>query len=113
MRCRIRCDSRPRGRHAERAGRAVAIGETGCVARPAGPGEARDHTGKAPGARSAGAYLDKATGKLTVTVTDISAAQSVRAANAIPRMVARGRAALGRATDALDRSARIPAPHGW
>jgi streptogrisin D len=60
------------------------------------------------GARSAGSYLDRGTGKLVVTVTDGSAAQSVRAAGAIPRMVGRGRADLERATAKLDRSARIP-----
>jgi streptogrisin D len=59
------------------------------------------------GDRSAGSYLDKATGKLTVTVTDGSAAQSVRAAGAIPRTVARSRADLRRVTEELDRSARI------
>ncbi len=59
------------------------------------------------GAHSAGSYLDKATGKLTVTVTDGSSAQSVRAAGAVPRMVPRGRTDLDRATKALDRSARI------
>lgn len=59
------------------------------------------------GDRSAGSYVDTATGKLTVTVTDGSAAQSVRAAGAIPRTVARSRADLRRATDELDRSARI------
>jgi streptogrisin D len=60
------------------------------------------------GARSAGSYLDRATGRLVVTVTDGSAAQSVRAAGATPRMVTRSRADLQRATATLDRSARIP-----
>jgi streptogrisin D len=59
------------------------------------------------GDRSAGSYVDTATGKLTVTVTDGSAAQSVRAAGAIARTVARSRADLRRATEELDRSARI------
>ncbi|MCO6008148.1 S1 family peptidase [Actinoallomurus purpureus] len=58
--------------------------------------------------RSAGSYFDKATGRLIVTVTDNSAAQSVRAADATPRMVAHSHADLTRATDELDRSARIP-----
>jgi streptogrisin D len=60
------------------------------------------------GARSAGSYLDRATGDLVVTVTDGSAARSVRAAGATPRMVTRGRADLEKATAQLDRSARIP-----
>jgi streptogrisin D len=60
------------------------------------------------GDRSAGSYLDKVTGRLTVTVTDDSAARSVRAAGAIPRTVTRSRADLRKATEELDRSARIP-----
>jgi streptogrisin D len=60
------------------------------------------------GDRSAGSYVDPATGKLTVTVTDSSAAQTVRAAGATARTVVRSRADLRRATDELDRSARIP-----
>jgi streptogrisin D len=59
------------------------------------------------GDRSAGSYRDNATGKLVFTVTDDYAAESVRAAGAIPRMVARSRADLRKATDELDRSARI------
>jgi streptogrisin D len=59
------------------------------------------------GDRSAGSYLDQATGKLIVTITDGSAAQSVRAAGAIPRLVAHSRTDLTRATEELDRSARI------
>lgn len=60
------------------------------------------------GTHSAGSYLDQTTGKLVVTVTDGSAAQSVRAAGASPRMVTHSRADLERATAKLDRSARIP-----
>ncbi|MEV6449009.1 S1 family peptidase [Amycolatopsis sp. NPDC051716] len=60
------------------------------------------------GDRSAGSYVDTATGKLTVTVTNSSAAQTVRAAGATARTVVRSRADLRRATEELDRSARIP-----
>lgn len=60
------------------------------------------------GPRSAGSYLDKATGKLVVAVTDSSAAQDVRRAGALPRMVSRSAADLKAATDELYRSARIP-----
>jgi len=60
------------------------------------------------GDRSAGTYLDEASGKMVVTVTDEAAAREVRAAGAIPRIVARGAAELARVTDALDKSARIP-----
>ncbi len=58
-------------------------------------------------AHTAGAYLDRSTGKLVVTVTDSSAARSVSAAGAVPKTVARSGADLARATAALDRSARI------
>jgi streptogrisin D len=60
------------------------------------------------GTRTAGSYLDKATGKLTVTVTDSAAAQIVRRGGGVPRRVARSGAELARATATLDRSARIP-----
>lgn len=60
------------------------------------------------GSRTAGAYFDKASGKLVVTVTDDSAAEVVRGAGAVPRRVARSGAELNRATATLDRSARIP-----
>lgn len=60
------------------------------------------------GDRSAGAYLDRSTGRLMVDVTGAAAARSVRAAGATPRAVPRDRAALTRATRTLDRSARIP-----
>jgi streptogrisin D len=60
------------------------------------------------GPRSAGSYLDKTTGKLTVTVTDSSAAQDVRRAGALPRMVSHSAANLKAAADELYRSARIP-----
>ncbi|MEO3745900.1 S1 family peptidase [Plantactinospora sp. B5E13] len=60
------------------------------------------------GARSAGTYLDEATGKMIVTVTDEAAAREVRASGATPRIVARGAAELAGVTAELDRSARIP-----
>jgi streptogrisin D len=59
------------------------------------------------GTRSAGSYLDNSTGKLVVTVTDSAAAQSVRAAGAVPKTVARSGADLAKVTKALDKSAKI------
>src|SRR5262249_50430289 len=59
------------------------------------------------GERSAGSYVDRATGRLVVTVADQSAAQSVRAAGAVPRTVARSGADLHRITKTLDRTSRI------
>lgn len=58
--------------------------------------------------RSAGTYLDQATGKMVVTVTDDAAAASVRSAGLTPRVVARSASQLAAATAALDSSARIP-----
>ena len=59
------------------------------------------------GTHTAGAYLDRSTGKLVVTVTDAAAAQSVRAAGATPRTVARNGATLQQATTELSRSAKV------
>ncbi len=59
------------------------------------------------GGRTAGSYLDRATGKVVVNVTDQATAQSVHAAGAVPRFVARGGAALDAAATELNRSARI------
>jgi streptogrisin D len=58
--------------------------------------------------RSPGNYLDPATGKTVVTITDASAADQVRASGAVPRVVKHTAAQLDRVTASLDRSARIP-----
>jgi streptogrisin D len=60
------------------------------------------------GDRSAGSYLDASSGKMVVTVTDSAAAQTVRTAGAVPRLVAHSSAQLAGATAALDSTARIP-----
>jgi streptogrisin D len=59
------------------------------------------------GSRSAGSYLDRATGKLVVTITDKADAGAVRAGGAVPKVVARTAAQLRAATDALERSAKV------
>ena len=51
------------------------------------------------GDRSAGSYLDQATGKLIVNVTDSATAESVRRAGATPRLVARSGTELKAAVD--------------
>ena len=56
------------------------------------------------GTASAGSYVD-ATGKLVVNVTDAATAQTVRAAGATPRTVARGGADLARVTGSFSRYA--------
>nr|WP_203935653.1 S1 family peptidase [Planosporangium mesophilum] len=60
------------------------------------------------GAKSAGSYLDTATGTMVVTVTDAATATTVRAAGATPKIVKYGSAQLNSATAELDRTARIP-----
>lgn len=59
------------------------------------------------GDRTAGTYIDQATGKVVVTVTDSAAAQSVRAAGAVAKMVTRSGADLAKVTAGLASSARI------
>jgi streptogrisin D len=60
------------------------------------------------GSRTAGTYLDQATGRMVVTVTDADAAQAVRVAGAVPKLVTRTSAQLAKVTDTLDATARIP-----
>jgi streptogrisin D len=60
------------------------------------------------GTRSAGAYVDTATGALVVTVTDEATAEAVQAAGATPRFVARSGEALAKADAAL--KARLKTP---
>ncbi|WP_354638712.1 S1 family peptidase [Kitasatospora camelliae] len=57
--------------------------------------------------RTAGSYLDAA-GRLVVTVTDRQAADQVKAAGAVARMVPHSGAQLTAATAELDRSAAVP-----
>jgi Alpha-lytic protease prodomain len=59
------------------------------------------------GDRSAGSYLDT-NGTAVVTVTDAAAADTVRAAGAVPKLVRHSAAQLAGATAALDSTARIP-----
>lgn len=59
------------------------------------------------GDRSAGSYLDSATGRMVVTVTDEAAAKSVRAAGAAAKLVEHSAVQLNAVVDTLDRSARI------
>jgi streptogrisin D len=60
------------------------------------------------GDRSAGTYLDSATGKMVVTVTDSAAARTVSTAGAVPKVVRHSAAQLAGATAELDRTAKIP-----
>src|SRR5688572_33424546 len=60
------------------------------------------------GARTAGSYLDAATGRMIVTVTDAATAREVEAAGGVARFDAHSGAQLNPVTDALDAEAQIP-----
>lgn len=57
--------------------------------------------------RTAGTYLDQATGQMVVTVTDPAAASDVRAAGGVARLVTRSTADLERVTAALESAPTI------
>jgi len=59
------------------------------------------------GSQSAGIYLNTK-GQTVVTVTTASAAATVRAAGAVPKLVTRSAADLQKATSTLDATAKIP-----
>jgi streptogrisin D len=59
------------------------------------------------GVRSAGAYIDPATGKSVVSVTDAAAAAQVRAAGGVAQLVRHGSAELAAVTADLDESAKV------
>jgi streptogrisin D len=65
------------------------------------------------GDQTAGSYLDQATGKLMVNVTDAATAESVRVAGAVPRFVTRSGTQLKAATSELQRSASITGTAWW
>jgi streptogrisin D len=56
---------------------------------------------------TAGSYLDQASGKMVVAVTDTATAQAVRAAGAEAKLVTRSSADLKKVTDGLYASARL------
>jgi streptogrisin D len=60
------------------------------------------------GARSAGSYLDRASGRLVVTVTSAADADAVRAAGGVPKSVSRSGADLSQVTATLGRTAKVP-----
>ena len=78
------------------------------LAKQASAAKLADSLTKALGDRSPGAYIDQATGKLVVTVTDAGAAQAVRAAGAEARTVQRSAADLKKVMAALKRDATVP-----
>jgi streptogrisin D len=58
--------------------------------------------------KTAGTYIDRATGRTVVTVTDAATADTVRASGAVAKLVTRSSADLTRVTDGLYASARLP-----
>jgi streptogrisin D len=72
------------------------------------PGAVAAKLSKQLGSTSAGSYLDKASGKLVVTVTSSAGAKTVSSAGAVPRYVTRSGAALGQASATIDRSLKVP-----
>ncbi|NUT32465.1 MAG: S1 family peptidase [Hamadaea sp.] len=78
---------------------------------PAGPGVSAERAASLAaelGARSAGSYLDQASGRHVVAVTDAAAAADVRAAGGTAKVVAHGADTLAAVTAELERSAKIP-----
>jgi streptogrisin D len=57
---------------------------------------------------TAGTYLDEASGRMVVAVTDNATAQAVRSTGAVARLVSRSSADLAKVTDGLYASARLP-----
>ncbi|RKS69050.1 streptogrisin D [Actinomadura pelletieri DSM 43383] len=76
------------------------------AAAPAGPGELSTRLAQQLGGRTAGSYLKG--GRLVVTVTDAEAAQTVRAAGAVPETVSRSGSYLKKVEDTLKQDATIP-----
>jgi streptogrisin D len=84
------------------------LAPTGAQAAPIDPvGPAGAALVEQLGDRSAGSYLDES-GALVVGVTDAASAAKVRAAGAVPRMVARSGAQLAAAQGELARTATVP-----
>jgi len=72
------------------------------AAAPLSANAAADLARSLGGARTAGAYLDAATGRVVVNVTDATTAATVRAAGAVPRLVSRSGNALNHLMARLD-----------
>jgi streptogrisin D len=79
---------------------AVAPGQA--AAAPLSASGAADLARSLGGARTAGAYLDAATGRMVINVTDAAVAAAVRTAGAVPRLVPRSGQDLDRLMARLD-----------
>jgi streptogrisin D len=97
--------------HGERQqGRPVAI--TDPTDLPADPGAPAAALTRRLGARTAGSYLDRATGRVVTTVTNTADARAVEAAGGVPKRVSYSGADLAKATTALRTLASYPGT-GW
>jgi streptogrisin D len=67
----------------------TAVSPAQAVATPLSASGAADLARSLGAARTAGAYLDAATGRMVVNVTDAATAATLRAAGAVPRLVSR------------------------
>jgi streptogrisin D len=71
------------------------------------PGAVAASLAKKLGSTSAGSYLDRASGKLVVTVTSADGAKAVSAAGAVPKYVARSGGTLNSATATINRTLKV------
>lgn len=88
------------------AGAMMLVPGTATAATAATPASAAALVSKL-GPRSAGSYLNQATGKIVVNISDPALAQAVRSAGAQPRLVAHSAAQLAQATSRLNSSPEI------
>ncbi|WP_245627768.1 S1 family peptidase [Actinomadura oligospora] len=87
---------------------AAAPGAHAAQPKPHDPATTARELAKQLGGRSAGAYVDRASHKLVVTVTNDADARTVRAAGVEARTVGRDGSALRAATARLGRTAKVP-----
>ncbi|HEU5156745.1 MAG TPA: S1 family peptidase [Streptosporangiaceae bacterium] len=78
----------------------------------ADPGSVAATLSRRLGARTAGSYVDRATGGIVTTVTNAADARTVRAAGGTPKMVSYSGADLTKATTALGNMVTTPGT-GW
>jgi streptogrisin D len=93
-------------------GSPVAVTNQTSVPVPADPGAVAATLTRRLGERSAGSYLDRATGRVVTTVTNAADARTVRAAGGTPKMVSYSGADLTKATTALGNLVTTPGT-GW
>src|ERR687895_1337812 len=96
----------------QQEGSPVAVTNQTSVPVSADPGAVAATLTQRLGARSAGSYLDRATGRVITTVTNRADARTVRAAGGTPKLVSYSGADLTKATTALGNLVTTPGT-GW